>query len=89
MSELKQHEFVCVVSVVRRCLGVVFDVSHNVFAFCSQLVVSAVCAVFCSVSAMAMMHSSSPAGGSTKDRPTALSQCHHFSLSTASQVLRS
>jgi hypothetical protein len=80
--------FVCVVSVVCRCLGVVFDVSHHVIAFCSQLVVSAVCSVFCSVSAMAMMPSSSPADGSKKDRPTALTQCHHFSLSTASQVLR-
>ena len=45
MSELKRHEFVCVVSVVSRCLGVVFDVSHHVIAFCSQLVVSAVCSV--------------------------------------------
>ena len=37
--------FVCVVSVDCRCLGVVFDVSHHVITFCSQLVVSAVCSV--------------------------------------------
>ena len=35
--------FVCVVSVVCRCLGVVFDVSHHVIAFCSQLVVGLCC----------------------------------------------
>jgi hypothetical protein len=38
--------FVCVVSVVCLCLGVVFDVSNNVIAFCSQLVVSAVGSVW-------------------------------------------
>ena len=64
ISELKRHEFVCVVSVVCRCLGAVFEVC-------------AVWSVFCSVSAMAMTPISSAAGGSTTDRPTALTLCHH------------